>query len=43
MVHNAMSSRDNLFAVYNNIHPLERALVGGTAGSCLTRAFAMAA
>jgi hypothetical protein len=29
MVHNAMSSRDNLFAAYNNVHPLERALVGG--------------
>ncbi len=29
MVHNAMSSRDDLFAAYNNVHPLERALVGG--------------
>jgi hypothetical protein len=43
MVHNAMSSRDNLFVVYNNMHPLERALVGGTVGSCSTRVFAMAA
>ncbi len=29
MVHNAMSSRDDLFAAYNNLHPLEGALVAG--------------
>ncbi len=29
MVHNAMSSREDLFAVYNNVHPLEGVLVVG--------------
>ena len=32
MVHNAMSSRDDLFAAYNNIENLERALVAGYRG-----------
>jgi hypothetical protein len=27
--HNAMSSRDDLFTAYNNVHPLEGALVAG--------------
>ncbi len=35
MVHNAMSSRDDLFAAYNNMHPCERALMGGYQGLLL--------
>ncbi len=35
MVHNTMSSRDNLFAAYNNLHPLEGALVAGYRGIML--------
>ncbi len=29
MVYNAMSSRDDLFAAYNNVYPLKGALVAG--------------
>ncbi|KAL3809381.1 hypothetical protein ACHAXA_007457 [Cyclostephanos tholiformis] len=35
MVHNAMSSRDDLFAAYNNIENLEKALVAGYRGLML--------
>lgn len=35
MVHNAMSSRDDLFAAYNNVRPLEDALVAGYRGLML--------
>ncbi len=35
MVHNAMSSRDDLFVAYNNLHPLEGALVAGYHGIML--------
>ncbi|KAL3779304.1 hypothetical protein ACHAW5_006470 [Stephanodiscus triporus] len=35
MVHNAMSSRNDLFAAYNNIESLERALVAGYRGLML--------
>jgi hypothetical protein len=35
MVHNAMSSRDDLFAAYNNIQTLEKALVAGYRGLML--------
>ncbi len=35
MVHNAMLSRDNLFAVYKNVHPLKGALVAGYRGLML--------
>jgi hypothetical protein len=40
MVHNDMSSRDNLFAAYNNVHPLEGALVAGYHGFMLDLWFA---
>ena len=35
MVHNAHSSRDNLFVGYNNLKPLEEALVAGYRGLML--------
>ncbi len=35
MVHNAMSSRDDLFATYNNVHPLKGVLVAGYRGLML--------
>ena len=35
MVHNAMSSSKNLFAGYNNLEPLEQALVNGYRGLML--------
>jgi hypothetical protein len=35
MVHNTMSSRDNLFAMYNNVHPLEGALMAAYRGLML--------
>jgi hypothetical protein len=35
MVHNAMSSRNDLFAAYNNIESLEKALVAGYRGLML--------
>ena len=35
MVHNAMSSSKNLFAGYNNLEPLEQALVSGYRGLML--------
>ncbi len=35
MVHNAMSSRDDLFAGYNNLEPLEEAMVAGYRGLML--------
>jgi hypothetical protein len=35
MVHNAMLSMDDLFAAYNNVHPLGGALVAGYRGLML--------
>ena len=35
MVHNAMSSKDNLFAGYNNLKAMEGALVAGYRGLML--------
>ncbi len=35
MVHNAMSSKDDLFVAYNNLHPLEGALMVGYCGIML--------
>jgi hypothetical protein len=35
MVHNAMLSRDDLFATYNNVHPLKKALVAQYCGLML--------
>jgi hypothetical protein len=35
VVHNAMSSRDDLFTAYNNVHPLKGALVAGYRGLML--------
>jgi hypothetical protein len=39
MVHNAMLSRDDLLAAYNNVHPFEGVLVAGYRGLMLNSCF----